>query len=147
MRFLLIFFMFLTINLLGQNSPKEKTTSEVLGEWKFKPYYEKFDDGEKSFVSAWLVMEISFSPQRRFKFVLYDSATQEGKWDISEDGKTLLLSERSQTPEYHEKLLPLNFPIKTKKGKYIKLIFRGTETIDEKEGKEKDKEIEFRPVK
>ncbi len=138
MRLLLTFFILITVNLFGQDNPRTKTINDALGLWKFKPFYEKFDDGQKAIMPIWVVMEINFSEQGHFKFLLNDSTTQEGKWDISDDGKTLLLTERMQTPEHYEELLPLNFPIRTKKGKYIKLVFKA-------EGK--DKEIEFRPAK
>jgi hypothetical protein len=138
MRLLWILYLLLTTTLFGQESPKSKTTRDIIGTWEFRPFHRKFDHGEKVLQPIWVIMKMSFSAQGHFKFVLHDSVIQEGKWDISEDGKKLLLSERSQTPEYHEELQPLSFNITTKTGRYIKLLTK-------EEGK--DIEIEFKPVK
>jgi len=119
---LLFAFLILTVNIFGQDNLRTKTKNDVLGKWKFKPIYLKMDDGKEAIMEEWIVMEITFSKQGNFKFVLSDSSIQEGKWDISDDGKILLLTERKQIPKYHEEFIPLNLPIRAKRGKYIKLI-------------------------
>jgi hypothetical protein len=121
MKLLFIFFILISVNLFGQDNPRTKTRNDVLGKWKFKPFSVLMDNGEKAIMDEWIVMKITFSEQGNFKFVLSDSSIQEGKWAISDNGKTLWLTERRQAPKRNEELMPLNLPIKAKRGKYVKL--------------------------
>ena len=121
---MLLGLMFLvTINVSAQFTARDKTMEGIIGSWKFVPLVIR-EDGIKGEMSEWSVMKMTFSADKKFRFELHDAIIQTGTWDISPDGKKILLTNRNQIPEFEEKLIDLSFDVKVNKGKHIKVVFK-----------------------
>ena len=122
MKTLLLFIALVQVNAVAQSNPKNSTKNDATGSWKFEPKLST-QKGQSLIVDYSIVLKIDFALDGSYKFLLQDSTMERGKWDISEDGEALLITERSQIPESKVKLHSLEFPIKTKRGKYITITF------------------------
>jgi len=88
--------------------------------WEFRPgeFLLVTEDKRKinAQVDTWHTKAAIFNKNGDYTFIFRDSTKQFGKWDISKDGKILILSDMSDLPKELEELKEVKFPVKFKKG-------------------------------
>jgi hypothetical protein len=90
----------------------------MIGTWEFKPGVFPMTNQDRkvdAMFDTWHTKFAAFNTEGSYIFTFKDSTQQVGKWDISSDGKILILTSMSDVPKEFAHMKELRFPIRIKK--------------------------------